>query len=89
VEFKKFCRITNGTIGNRGYMVLYLASGKRKRVHRLVGELFIDKPMGKDQINHKDFNKQNNHVDNLEWVTLLENLAHAHRAGRLGRGRKI
>lgn len=88
VVFKKFCRITNGTIGSHGYMVLCLASGKKKRVHRLVGELFIDNPMGKEQINHKDFDKQNNRADNLEWVTQLENLAHAHSDGRLGRGRK-
>jgi len=50
---------------------------KNMRVHRLVAEAFIPKVEGKDIINHKDCNKFNNNVENLEWCTSLENTRHA------------
>ena len=46
-------------------------------VHRLVAQAFIDKPKGKEYVNHKDGNPQNNVVSNLEWVTAKENTHHA------------
>lgn len=55
---------------------------KRFYVHRLVAEAFIDKPMGKDFVNHKNFNRHDNSVENLEWVTAQENTQHSARAGR-------
>lgn len=47
------------------------------RVHKLVANHFLKREMGKNIVNHKDGNKLNNYVDNLEFVTLSENTLHA------------
>ena|SRR5690606_8810180 len=75
------------TVGGRGYAYVHLSSGDfpskrfKECVHRLVAKTFIANPENKPQVNHKDGNKLNNNLDNLEWVTPSENIQHAHDTG--------
>lgn len=64
----------------KGYFKLRLA-GEYEYVHRLVAKLFIEPVKSKNNINHKDLNKKNNHYSNLEWCTVHENNDHAQNNG--------
>ena len=68
----------------KGYYVVRLTkNGKYKNigVHRLVAQAFIPNPDNLPQVNHKDGNKQNNCVENLEWCTSSYNVKHAFDTG--------
>ena len=60
----------------KGYLRVSIG-GKLQFIHRLVAEKYIPNPENKPQVNHKDGNKLNNSVDNLEWVSNMENRQHA------------
>lgn len=65
-------------VGRYACVCLYKDSTiTRTSIHRLVAIHFIPNPENKPCVNHKDGNKLNNVVDNLEWVTLSENMQHA------------
>lgn len=55
--------------------------GKTRTVHRVIAETFLEKEKEKNFINHKDGNKTNNNIDNLEWCTRSENIRHAYNNG--------
>ena len=58
---------------------------KSRGVHRLVAQAFIPNPDNKSQVNHRDENKSNNKVENLEWVTGKENINYGTRTERSGK----
>lgn len=67
---------------NTGYLRVHLrdrAGGRNKNVliHTLVLEVFCGPRPDENQCNHKDGNKANNHIDNLEWVTMSQNMRHS------------
>lgn len=58
-------------------------SPKLQYVHRLVAKAFLPNPDNLPQVNHKDFDKSNNDVSNLEWVSRANNIQHSHDNGRM------
>ena len=73
-----------------GYARVYMrnsVTNKRvdRYIHRLVAEAFIPNPDNKPCVNHKDCNRTNNDVSNLEWVTHAENNTQSIKLGHLCR----
>ena len=65
---------------NTGYSTVYV-DGKNRLLHRLLAETFIPNPDNLPCVNHKDGNKLNNELNNLEWCTYGDNERHAYRTG--------
>ena len=83
-RYNKKGREVFGEISIHGYRrVLLSCNGRIQKhfVHRCVALAFHNNPLGLPFVNHKDGNKMNNHVDNLEWVTAKENTCHAFKTG--------
>ena len=75
---KKFLK---GSIGENGYLYYRLSKNNKKKMiyaHRLVAESFLNNEDNLPVVNHKDGNKLNNNVENLEWVSYSENTKHWH-----------
>ena len=74
-------KILKGSIGENGYKYYRLSKDNNKTMfyaHRLVAEHFLENPNLLPIVNHKDGNKLNNQLSNLEWVSYSENTKHAH-----------
>jgi len=76
-------RILRQAIWNGYHKVGVTINGKNctKSVHRLVADAFLEKRIGKNEVNHIDGNKGNNSVSNLEWCNRSENVLHAFKTG--------
>ena len=77
-------RLLKTQIDRNGYHRIRVTVEKIKttyKVHREVAKAFIDNPDNLPQVNHKDGNKNNNSISNLEWVTNQENARHAIKNG--------
>jgi hypothetical protein len=79
-------RIMKMSKNEAGYWMVDLYKKSKRttnRVHRLVAEAFIPNPKNKPQVNHKDSNRANSCVSNLEWCTPSENTQHGYDFGNL------
>ena len=73
-------------LNSQGYLLARLSNPRRMvRVHRLVAETFIENPDGRPFVNHINNVRHDNRVENLEWCSQAENLAHADKQGRMRR----
>jgi hypothetical protein len=93
MRYSPTINILKPRMGNWGYyfVTLYKENKAYQRViHRLIAKTFIPNPENKPQTNHKNGNKLDNSVENLEWVTASENIEHAYRTGlKWGRKKKV
>lgn len=75
-------RIAKGRKDKDGYLTIVLRDSVgvqcAKKIHRLVATTFIPNPKNLPQVNHKNSNKADNRIDNLEWCSSQYNLYHAH-----------
>ena len=77
----RYEKIMNAKNNQRGYLKIRLSKNSKRSsyyVHRLVALTFIPNDNNKRCVNHKDCNKLNNILDNLEWATDSENIIHAY-----------
>jgi hypothetical protein len=84
VQTGVFLRSYIGTTGYRYFTLYALGYHKNKSLHRLIAEAFIPNPENKKTVNHKDGNRLNNNLDNLEWMTSSEQSTHKNKV--LGTG---
>ena len=84
-------RILKNIKGEYYYVNLHGEDGavRKLKVHRLVADAFIPNPDNLPQINHKNENKMDNRVENLEWVTAQQNCNYGTRNHRMGEALKI
>lgn len=76
--------LMNGWVDYRGYRRVEL-NGEQHLIHRLVALHFIPNPNNKETVNHKNENKLDNRVENLEWLTNTENHNYGTRNARVGK----
>ncbi len=90
-QVKNDLRQLSPNLTTAGYYAVHFYHNKVRKtraVHRLVAEHFLDSWESTLQVNHKDGDKLNNHISNLEMCSPKENIAHALAFGRLSTGEK-
>ena len=98
---RAFTRFKNGELlkpgrYSNGYLFVHFAKDTDKKgerhsysIHRLVAQAFIPNPKGLEQVNHKDEDKTNNRVDNLEWCTHIYNQNYGTKNQRISEKNKL
>ena len=91
-NIKSLKKIKVASLKSNGYLQITLwknNKGFNKYVHRLVAETFIPNPNNLKTVNHKNLNKQDNRVENLEWCSYADNNDHARKNLCFKSGKKI
>lgn len=84
IKNKKTNKVLAKRYDHSGYLsVLLYKRGKyeTKKVHRIIAKIFIPNPKNKPQVNHINGKKDDNNINNLEWVTCQENIIHSYKTG--------
>ena len=79
---KKNRKIQDNGKGYKNMILRIDGESKMLYVHRMVAETFIPNPKGLSEVNHKDEDKSNNCVSNLEWISKIDNLHYGTRQER-------
>lgn len=74
-NYNKKGRILKQNKSTSGYLYVTL-NGKKYYTHILIAKTFLNNDKNLEQVNHKDFNKLNNCVNNLEWISRIGNIRH-------------
>lgn len=77
----RIAKILKGDGNGKGYRYLKFKDNKRFYIHQLVAKMFIPNPRKFPIINHKNGDKNNNNVNNLEWCSYSHNIKEAYRLG--------
>lgn len=88
-SFEAILKPTNNRYGYPYVKLMNKGFAKKYSIHRLVAIAFIPNPLNHLQVNHKDGNKQNNHVANLEWCDDRHNRDHAMKNNLIPRGTNV
>ena len=83
-QYSNKSKILSSRNNGDGYLSVILKN-KKKYIHRLVSEAFISNPYNFNEINHKDENKSNNFVNNLEWCSKKYNCNYGTRNEKIGK----
>lgn len=78
-EYLRPEKLKSKSTHHSGYFVTSLTKygiGKSIEVHRLIAMAFIPNPENKEEVNHINYNRSDNALENLEWVTIRENISH-------------
>lgn len=78
-RFKKWLKPIKHSDGYRVVHLCVNGEGKKKRIHRIVAETFLSNPDNLPEVNHKNLNKSDNRLKNLEWISHIGNSKHGYK----------
>lgn len=85
-------QIVKGCYSHGKYLQVNLYKDRKnntQKIHRLVAIAFLSNPENYEQVNHKDFDRENNNLDNLEWCSARQNKDYSINAGRQLKGTDV